>query len=444
MDELSKDPELAPGLVKLLSEKLTETRRALGESRRTNAGLQAELNELREASAELAGRMSEERDAGEQEDLEQEVVRLHQELAERTAQWEDVCQENESMGAELDELRQQRLTTRTSEDLDGDVKPLTSCLARLCPAKDDIRRLQEEIENLEEHHAQGILASDEAMVKLRAELDKTAVKRDKYKAKLQSAKEKLILLAEAAEAENAARSLADGSGPASPHDLQLPEEETTSDDDQIQSYECRLDPNICPQRLPKDVAALSTAADVLFWPGRTIYPYGAGSDARLLASTMVCDTTTTPFCWKPSNHRLRKRVGTTRELFYLAAPKDVRYLGAYRCVLVRAYTKDEFRQLQKQVKDDIIDHAVLGGACVASRLTDDDRDSICKAYISGDVEVEFTHLVFDKVNRQYLDALVKYKVEFQVPDSPAVPAEKRKFSQTIPEIKSTSSKKARA
>lgn len=90
-------------------------------------------------------------------------------------------------------------------------------------------------------------------------------------------------------------------------------------------------------------------AGYLFWTGQTIYPYGNGTDARIVAPMSKCDTASTPLSWMPTGHALVRLIGSKHELFF--TQKDgIRYLGTFRCVSAGQYTPSEFRQLDQTVR----------------------------------------------------------------------------------------------
>ncbi|EKM58916.1 uncharacterized protein PHACADRAFT_180964 [Phanerochaete carnosa HHB-10118-sp] len=132
MEELSKDPELTPGLVKLLSEKLADTRKALDEAKQ-------EIQDLRDE-------MVVEGHVGSRviltsclDDVLRELERMRDDLADKNVQLEELSGENERMRNELDDLRT-RNTDTPSNDEDEDIKP---------PVEDDIPELRQQTQELQ-------------------------------------------------------------------------------------------------------------------------------------------------------------------------------------------------------------------------------------------------------------------------------------------------------
>ena len=98
--------------------------------------------------------------------------------------------------------------------------------------------------------------------------------------------------------------------------------------------------------------------NALYWPGRTIFPYGApnGTDARITACLSKCDTSTDPFFWSPAGHNLAKlkgKKGNTHELFHSTSENGVCYLGTFRCAEAGQYTAEEFGRLNNDVRPTI-------------------------------------------------------------------------------------------
>lgn len=170
-------------------------------------------------------------------------------------------------------------------------------------------------------------------------------------------------------------------------------------------------------------------ASILYWPGRTAFPYGdaSGMDARIRACLSKCDTSTDPFSWSPAGHNLGQLEGSTRELFHKIEGNGVCYLGTFYCVKTGKYTPEEFDQLDARVScatdlhnisvlsvvgvqeiEDIVMQSFARPAQYRSSSLSD-KNIVRGMYSSGKVQVEYVHLQFKSFNRDFFGALVKLK-----------------------------------
>ena len=165
---------------------------------------------------------------------------------------------------------------------------------------------------------------------------------------------------------------------------------------------------------------------VMYWPERTIFPYGGGTsvDARINACLSKCDTTTDPFTWSPAGHNLTKFVDTMQELFYHTS-NGMCYLGTYRCTKAGVYTVDEFAEFsvlvscktysvtcfsdsEWQFKEGIVKQSFPKPGQY-KHASASDKNIVRNAYLDGSAKVEFIHLEFEFFNHEYFGALMELK-----------------------------------
>ncbi|KIP07549.1 hypothetical protein PHLGIDRAFT_414598 [Phlebiopsis gigantea 11061_1 CR5-6] len=165
----------------------------------------------------------------------------------------------------------------------------------------------------------------------------------------------------------------------------------------------------------KDIKKLSVEkSSVMYWPGRTVFPYGGGTntDARINACLFKCDTTTNPFTWSPSNHKLARLVGSLQELFY-HSDEGTCYLGTYRCTSTGVYTADEIAQFSASMKDDVVQQS-FHKPTQYRKASASDKNIVLSAYLDGGsktAKLEFLHLKFELFDHEYFEALMKLKEE---------------------------------
>lgn len=165
----------------------------------------------------------------------------------------------------------------------------------------------------------------------------------------------------------------------------------------------------------KDIKKLSVEkSSVMYWPGRTVFPYGGSTntDARINACLFKCDTTTNPFTWSPSNHKLARLVGSLQELFY-HSDEGTCYLGTYRCTSTGVYTADEIAQFSASMKDDVVQQSFYKPTQY-KKASASDKNIVLSAYLDGGsktAKLEFLHLKFELFDHEYFEALMKLKEE---------------------------------
>ncbi|EKM58922.1 uncharacterized protein PHACADRAFT_191228 [Phanerochaete carnosa HHB-10118-sp] len=467
MDELTRDPELAPEFVRLLSEKLVETRRALDESRRESIDLRDEIHQLHRQKADAFASESNNQEEEQRDNhvtLAQEIGHVRQALAESNQYAQDTAEENSNLREEIERLRGQlSLHSSDASSWQQDVKPLTTCWARLCPAKNDIRSLhqQNSVLKLQLADSEHALERNEKCRDSELQLDILTAKKKTYKKKLYASRREVTSLtsriqllqnevvrleelkytreqsvsnADAEQNESTARRDGDDTsqhtgGWVSECDRKEirsdDESDDESDDDRGEEDAADMptdvntsvvtpciDPSRTPYDLPAHVRELSTArAVILLWPGQTRQLHGKNNrKAHIFASPSKCDTSTEPISWIKIEPSLQGITGGTRELFR-AVHGSVHYLGMYRCVSAsHYYSQDEFRQLDKEFKEDILKQTFIRPSQYRS-LSRRNRDHIIDLYSQGKVQVQYLHLEFVKFNQDYFNALIDLKIQ---------------------------------
>ncbi|GJE94316.1 hypothetical protein PsYK624_104850 [Phanerochaete sordida] len=409
MDELSRDPELAPGLVRLLSEKLTETRKVLEDARQENKDLVGEIAQLRAQKADMwadapGGRRSED-----QSDVAHDLAQLRQDLAQKTTHVEELARENERMDSELDELRA-TIAQGSAESLEEHHKPLMSCLSQLCPARTDIRDLRQQVKELEDEIARTEVAVQEREVMFQAKLEKANAKRDKYKAKLEALKnaEKGPVESPKNADEDAQEACISKRSP-----MVVPSGRRRGDRQHLDQYKDQpcVDISYLPDSIPRTIEAHSKASRVLWYPECTIFSSTGGHDARIFVSKVVCSHKQHPLKWRgsKSTSNLTDMLGSKHELFVPTDSSCARYLGTYCCFTTSIISGNEWQKLPKEVRDGIVKRCVGKTDGTRESMSPAQTSAIHDACEAGDAEVRCFHLRFDSFNHGYFGALLQLK-----------------------------------